>query len=138
MQRIKTLSWWYWLATAILLAFAVDGNEWARQAAIALSIVQLLQFGWIHRQLSAFPVQVRSAYLGLLLLSYLPGGIAILWLQLLGTTAMVTANYCLLARVLSLMPWNRDTPVTPATIIHTIFSAPVTGSVQQKLAKQPS
>lgn len=34
------------------------------------------------------------------------------WVQVIGTTAMVTAGYCLLARLLRLAPFNRTDPLT--------------------------
>lgn len=132
MERTKTVAWWYWLVTVAFLVVAVTGNPLGLYAAVSLCSVQVFHYGVRHRSVAAFPVQVRIAYLGLLLLSQAPGGQIILWVQLLGTTAMVTVNYCLLARVLSLMPWNRDAPLTKDVIISTLFSAPVAGSVQEK------
>lgn len=34
------------------------------------------------------------------------------WIQLIGTSAMVLVGYCLLARILSLMPWNLREPLS--------------------------
>ncbi len=132
MERTKTVAWWYWLVTVAFLAVAVAGNASGLYAAIMLSSVQVVHYLMRDRCIAAFPVQVRVAYLGLLLLSQAPGGQIILWMQLIGTTAMVTVNYCFLARVLSLMPWNRASRITKAAILSTLFSAPVAGSVQEK------
>ena len=133
MKRIKTAGWWYWLVTVVFLFIAVTGNKSGLYAAITLCVIQTLHYLAIHRNPMAFTVQVRVAYLGLLLLSMVPGGQIILWVQLIGTTAMVTVNYCLLARVLSLMPWNRDSAVTMRVIISTLCAAPISGSVQEKV-----
>ena len=132
MDRLKTAAWWYWFLTVVMLTFAVTGFQEAVYAAMALCSWQVIHFRARESSFKAFPVQVRIAYLGLLAISLLPGGFLILWLQLVGTTAMVTVNYCLLARVLSLMPWNRTTPVNFKIIVSTIFSFPVAGSVKEE------
>ncbi len=132
MNRLKTYAWWYWCLTVPALAFAVAQHQSGLFVAIILCVIQIGHFYSRERSVAAFPVQVRVAYLGLLLLSLLPGGLFILWIQLIGTSAMVTINYCLLARVLTLMPWNRNAPLTYASIRDTLFSPPVTGSVHQQ------
>jgi hypothetical protein len=82
-----------------------------------------------ERRLAAFPVQVRLGYLLLLALGTVPYLGFIHWIQLAGTTAVVTVNYCPLARFLSLMPWNRKRPLTAALVWHTVVLPPVAGSV---------
>ena len=37
---------------------------------------------------------------------------------------MVTADYCLLARLTSLLPWNRGERLTWSLVITTLFSGP--------------
>jgi len=44
------------------------------------------------------------------------------WVQLAGTTARVLVGYCLLARTLSLAPWNRRQTVSFALIRRTFLS----------------
>ena len=73
------------------------------------------------------------AYLGLLVLAQWPPFYWVYWLQLAGTTAMVLFSYCLLARVLSLMPWNRHEPFSLKFFVRTFFSAPVRGNILQGL-----
>lgn len=132
MNRLTTSAWWYWLAMVVALAFTLAVDPRGLAIAVGLCLLQILHFGLREGSLTAFPLQVRIAYLMLLLLSLLPGGQFILWIQLIGTTAMVTVNYCLLARVLTLMPWNTDRPVGLKTVIDTLFAAPVAGSVQDR------
>ena len=47
------------------------------------------------------------------------------WIPAVGTAALVLVGYCLMARCLSLMPWNRTGPLTLPTIFRTFFSSPV-------------
>ncbi|MFC1771817.1 hypothetical protein ACFL3A_00535 [Pseudomonadota bacterium] len=131
MKLTKDISWWYWAATVPLLAIGLAGYAPGFIAAAALTAVQIVHFYSREKQLLAFPVQVRIAYLGLLLLAQWPPLYWVYWLQLFGTTAMVLFSYCLLARVLSLMPWNRSEPFSFKLLIRTFISAPVQGNILQ-------
>lgn len=128
----KTIAWWYWLVTVCLLATGLAGVVEGFYFAILFCAWQVVFFYRRESSLSAFPVQVRLAYLGLLLLAQWPLLYMIYWVQLIGTCAMVLVGYCLLARSLALMPWNRSQPLTWTLLTSTLFSPPVTGSVQIK------
>jgi hypothetical protein len=82
---------------------------------------------------SAFPVQVRVGYLGLLLAGQWDPLYFVYWVQLVGTTAMVAFDYCPLARALSLMPWNRQQPLSARLVLRTFLAPPVKGSILQGL-----
>ena len=133
MKFSNNIVWWYWLFTTLLLTGAVAGNALSLQAVIGLNIVQLVHFVLREKSVTAFPVQVRLTYLGLLFLSQAPYMIWILWWQLIGTAAMVLTGYCFLARCMSLMPWNKTEDYSIALIKRTFFSAPVKGNVMQGL-----
>ncbi len=129
MTRLRDIKWWYWLVTAILLVGAVAGHRAAIAAAIALTAVQLVHFAARERAPTAFPVQVRAAYLALLVAGLIPPLGFIHWVQLVGTWAMVLVGYCPLARALSLLPWNRRQPLSAALVRRTFLSPPVRGSI---------
>lgn len=127
----KSVAWWYWLATVLLLGLGLLGGYFAAfYAAIALTAIQAVHFALRDRSLVSFPVQVRVAYLGLLLLALWSPLRFIYIIQLLGTTAMVTVNYCLLARCLSLLPWNRSHSLSWALVRRTFFSPPMPGRIR--------
>lgn len=128
--RNKSLVWWYWLATDLLLVYGLLGGTWGFIPVIALACMQVMHFLLRERRVSAFPVQVRLAYLGLLLFGQWEYGYFMYFIQLAGTTAMVLINYCPLARFLSLMPWNRNQPLTWQLILLTFLTPPVKGSIQ--------
>jgi len=131
MNRIKSIRWQYWAVTDVLLIAAVLGWQPAFAAVIGLNLVQLVHFLAREKRLSAFPVQVRAAYLGLLLAGQWDPLYFIYFIQIAGTTAMVLADYCPLARFLSLMPWNRQGPFTLELLKRTVFSPPVRGNILQ-------
>ena len=133
MKLNKDISWWYWLATVPLLVTGLAGYPEGFIAAVILTAVQVVHFYAREGSQKAFPVQVRIAYLGLLLLAQWQPFYWVYWLQLVGTTAMVLFSYCLLARVLSLMPWNRSESFSLKLLMRTFFSAPVQGNILQGL-----
>jgi hypothetical protein len=74
---------------------------------IILCSIQVLHFLWREGGISVFPVQMRIAYLLLILVGQWDLLTFILWMQALCTTIELLLGCCTLARVLALMPWNR-------------------------------
>ena len=130
--RIRDVKWWYWLATVLLLAAGLSRWPQALYAAMSLTAVQAVHFAWSNRSWAAFPVQVRLAYLAMLAAGLWWPLQVLHWIQLGGTTAMVLFDYCPLARLLSLLPWNRDEPLSLPLVRRRIFSAPQRGSILQQ------
>ncbi len=122
MKTIHDLGWWYWVLTVGLLGAGLFGLSAAIWLAMALCIVQIGHIVRLTRDVIAFPVQVRVAYLGLLFAGLWGPLQWIHWMQLAGTTARVLAGYCLLARALSLAPWNRRQPLTLGLLRRTFLS----------------
>ena len=125
--------WYYWAATTVLLLGVVSGIEHSFQAVVALNVIQVIHFAIREKSVTTFPLQVRTTYLGLLLISQAPYMIWILWWQLIGTAAMVLFKYCFLARLMSLMPWNKSEDYSIALIKRTFLSTPVDGNILQGL-----
>jgi len=128
-------TWWVWLVTAALLAFGLAGRPFAFLAAIILSVAQSIVFVLRERSLISFPVQIRVAYTLLLLVCYIP---VMRWLYVLptaGTFVLVLVGYCPMARILSLLPWNRTAPITLDLVRRTFLSPPVVGNVAQGMPR---
>ncbi|NEZ02566.1 hypothetical protein G4Y73_00210 [Wenzhouxiangella sp. XN201] len=124
------LSWWYWLVTACLLTLGVGGYPLAFPLAIALTLIQLVHYLAREKNFSAFPIQVRAWYLGLLLVA-LPAPLQpVYWIPTIGTWALVLFGYCGMARIISLLPWNRRQPLSMSLVKKTFLSRPVRGSFQ--------
>ncbi len=127
--EIRTASWWYWLATALALGGALVGAAPAGvPLAMALVVVQAIHLGALHGARS-FPVQVRLAYLAMLVAGLAPGLGLVHGLQLAGTAILLTTGYCALARCVSLLPWNRRGPLDLAALRRTFLTPPVQGSI---------
>jgi hypothetical protein len=120
----KDWTWWVWLVTACLLLIGLMGMPEAFFAALLLSIAQSVLFIARERAFGAFPVQLRLAYT-LLLISccFLPIR-WLFWLPTIGTFALVIFGYCLIARMLSLLPCNRTEPITADLVRRTFLSRP--------------
>ncbi|MFZ5551451.1 MAG: hypothetical protein ACOZJX_22340 [Pseudomonadota bacterium] len=133
--RIKRL---YWQVTALLLAAHFAGWAGGLPLAVSLTVWQALHFGAYRRTLRALDVQVRIGYAGLLML----GSLGPLWLihlvQFVGVNAMLVADYCLLARVMVLMPWNRGVPLSAGLVQQALFSPPAPGAIHHRLDLGPA
>ena len=125
--------WWYWAITTGLLVGFLAGFDQCLQAAIALNIVQVLHFIIREQSMIAFPVQVRIAYLGLLFAAQAPYMGWVFWWLLIGTSAMISFGYCFLARLLSLLPWNRQDSYSLEMFKKTFLTPPQKGNMLQGL-----
>ncbi|NCC27040.1 MAG: hypothetical protein EOM22_02520 [Gammaproteobacteria bacterium] len=133
MKQTRDTAWWYWLASAVLLVQALSGCPLGFTPVIVLTLIQTLHVwtregGLDPRGLAAFPVQVRIGYL-----SWLIAGLAdptglMHGIQLAGTSAMVLFGYCPMARMVSLLPWNRRQPLSLRLVARTFLQAPTAGN----------
>lgn len=131
-ERTGDKVWIYWTITNGLLLAHVMGWPFGLTLAIVLNAIQIGHFYSETKSVTSFPVQVRLAYLILLLVALWPPLYWLLYFVILGTTAMVLFDYCFLARFVSVMPWNCRQSYSLALFLKTFVSKPVTGSVQIK------
>jgi hypothetical protein len=117
-------TWWAWTVTAILLTIGLCGYPNAFVAAMVVTACQGIVMMIREKSLSAFPVQIRVAYLVLLGISFVPRMRWLFWVPVVGTFALVIFGYCLMARVLSLLPWNRQGVVSADLLWRTFVSRP--------------
>jgi len=126
----------YWLITDLFLAIGLIAWSPALYAAILVTALHSIYFLVRSTGNNSFPLQVRFVYLGLLILGQLPYCQWINWIQLFGTTALLTVDYCPLARLLSLAPWNRRQPLSWNLFTKAIFTPPVNGSILQVVSPE--
>ena len=67
MTTIHDLGWWYWFLTVGLLGAGLFGWPAGIYLAMVLCAVQVGHVVWLTQDLTAFPVQVRVAYLAILI-----------------------------------------------------------------------
>ena len=134
MIEYKDIGWWYWLVTAGLLTYGVSGNSIGFMLAIGLTIFQLIHFVIREKSITSFPIQVRFWYLILLIVA-LPEPLQLIyWIPTIGTWAQIIFGYCTMARLVSLLPWNRNENISFSLVKKTFLSRPVRGSVKQGFA----
>lgn len=133
MKFKRDMTWWYWLATAILMLGALMGCEHSFAAAVALVAAQAIHFAIRTRRVTSFPVQMRVVYLGLMLLGTVPYMGWLHALMTVGTSVSIIFHYCMLSRTLSLLPWNRSEAMSPDLLKRTYLAKPVYGVVQHGL-----
>jgi hypothetical protein len=136
-RRARTVVWWWWLVTALALGARLSGWSSGLALALALTGIHGLLLAWRARR-PTLAVQVRVAYLGLLLLGSWPPLVALHAAQLAGTLVLLLFDYCPLARLLSLLPWNRQGPLTLARLRVTLLSPPVRGNLLHALDRAAS
>lgn len=128
-MKIGSLSWWIWAILAGLMLWGLTGQMLAREAALALAVLQAIGYLLVHRSLNHFPTQLRSAYFLWMAVSLVPSLAIMYWILAAGTTARVLTGYCAMARLLLLLPWNRSVPLTWSRIKTIAFHPPIQGSV---------
>jgi len=59
-------------------------------------------------------------------------------LHFVGVNAMLVADYCPLARLLVLMPWNRAVSFSPTLLRWAVFSPPAPGAIVDRVSFNPA
>jgi hypothetical protein len=117
-------AWWHWALTIPLLAGHVLGFPWAIEAALLLCAAMTLYYWSRLRRLQPFPVQVRLAFFGWLLIGLFPALHWMHYIALVGMSARVTVGYCLMGRILGLAWGNRTEPLTLSLLRRAFLSPP--------------
>ena len=125
----RRIAWWYWLLAATGLGLGVAGWNPGYGIAIGGTVIHGLHYLGRGYGPDSLPVQVRVAYLGFLVLGLWPPLAPLHWMQMAGTLVLLLLDYCPLARLLALMPWNRRVPLSVALIGKVFLTPPVRGSV---------
>ena len=124
----KRLIWWVWFATWLLLILGLFDRSFYLWVVILSALHAVLFLGLFRFRTSPFPVQVRVAYLLWVAVgTYVPGMIVLMWITTLGLPANLFLNYCPLARLMLLMPWNRTEPLSRDLLRRVFLSPPSTG-----------
>lgn len=111
-------------------------EERSRQLVVIFSAAHALLITFLVRlRVAMFPAQVRIAYFVWVAVgTYVPGMVFLMYISTFGLATNLFVNYCPLARMLYLLPWNREEPFSPGLVIRVFLSPPVTG----KFKPQPS
>jgi hypothetical protein len=128
-------TWWAWSITAFLLTIGLAGLPFAFLAAGAVTGVQTIVMWLREKSWHAFPVQLRVACGILLAICFIPALRWLYWLPTVGTYALLIFGYCLMARLLSLLPWNRTEVLSLDLLLRTFTSRPSLARVATRTEK---
>lgn len=132
--RVKDPGWWYWLATTVALYAGPFWDARGYTAAMAITVVHLTHYVIRERSVTTFPVQVRTGVLVLMLLGMVEPLIFFYWMLAFGGTVQVLFGYCIMARTVSLLPWNLEQAFSLKLVKTTFLTPPTIGSVRQGFA----
>lgn len=125
------LRWGLWAITWLgLLAGCFNPVYWRWVAAFSV-VHALLMLALVGLRPLAFPAQLRLAYAGWVTLgTYAPYSSSMMYITLVGLTANLLIGWCPLARMMYLLPWNRQEPLDLELLSRVFFSGPVAGRFQ--------
>lgn len=125
----------YWSAIAAALVADVIGVKWGDWVALALAIAQCAHFRLLGFRVSSLRLQVRGLFLALLAAGFWAPLAWLHPLQLVGVGILLLFDYCVLARVLALTPWQRREPLSWSLVAWTLFTPPGRGSIVERRAR---
>ena len=124
----RRLKWVLWFVTWIVLLVGLYDRvffEYAVWISVAHAALFLVLFGF---RPMVFPVQLRLLYVAWVALgTFVPQLIVLMYITIVGLPANLFFGYCPLARMMYLLPWNRDEPLTPGLVKHIFLTPPVQG-----------
>ena len=105
--EIKSLEWWFWFVTLIAMIAGLSGIIEGYYLVIFVSVIQFIYFT-TKRSFSAFPTQVRFVYAIFTIIALYDPSTILYWALLVGTVMVTLFDTCFIARVLIMMPWNKN------------------------------
>lgn len=104
---LKSLEWWYWFVALIAMITGLSGVDEGFYVVILVSVIQFVHF-MFSRGFTAFPTQVRFVYGIFVIIALFDPTRIFYWVLLIGTVMVTFFDRCIIARVLILMPWNKN------------------------------
>lgn len=122
----KAVVWGLWFVTWIGLIGGICDRicyEYVVAFSLLHAVLFLVLFGF---RVAPFPVQVRIAYLLWVATgTYVPHMEFLMYITFVGLATNLFLDYCPLARLLYLLPWNRDEALS-ADLVARVFASPPT------------
>lgn len=127
----KSLIWSLWFVTWLGLLGGLFDRVFFEYVVIFSAAHALLFLVLFRFRIAPFPVQVRIAYLVWVAVgTYVPYMVFLMYITLVGVATNLFLGYCPLARLLYLLPWNRDEAFSPGLLGRVFLSPPVAGKFE--------
>ena len=131
----KGLVWGLWFITWVGLIAGVRDPVFFEYVVAFSALHALLFLALFQFRVRPFPVQVRIGYFAWVAVgTYVPYMTVLMYITLVGLATNLFIGYCPLARMMYLLPWNRDEQFSLNLLRRVFFSAPMAG----KFAPRPT
>ena len=129
----KRFVWVLWLITWIGVLAGLFDREFYEYVVIFSAAHALLVLFLLRFRVSAFPAQVRIAYcIWVVVGTYAPYMVILMYITTIGLATNLFANYCPLARMMYLFPWNREETFSLNLVARVFLSPPVAGKFRPR------
>jgi hypothetical protein len=129
----KRFVWVLWLVTWTGVLAGLFDREFYEYVVIFSAAHALLVLFLLRFRVSAFPAQVRIAYcIWVAVGTYVPYMVILMYITTIGLATNLFANYCPLARMMYLFPWNREEPFSLNLVARVFLSPPVAGEFRPR------
>jgi hypothetical protein len=126
--RRKALIWLLWFITWLGLVVGTVYPVYFEYVVMFSAFHAVLFLVFFRFKAKPFPVQVRLAYLLWVAVgTYVPYMVFLMYITLVGLAANLFLGYCPLARMVGLLPWNRQEKLSLDLLRRVFLSAPVSG-----------
>lgn len=126
--RRKKLVWIIWFVTWLGLVAGLFYRVYYEYVVYFTAAHSLLILFLTEFRIRLFPVQVRIAYLIWVAVgTYVPHMLILMYITTIGLATNLFVNYCPLARMMYLMPWNRSEPFSLQLLGRVFLSPPSEG-----------
>lgn len=127
-QRKMRVVWVLWFITWLGLLAGLYNRMFYEWVLVFSALHTVLFLILLKFNLKAFPVQVRIAYfIWVAIGTFAPYMIVLMYITTIGLFTNLFLNYCPLARMMYLMPWNRKEPLSVVLIVRVFLTPPVEG-----------
>ena len=128
-QRVrKTLIWSLWFVTWLGLVIGLFDQVFFQYVVIFSALHAVLFLMLFQFNIRPFPVQVRIAYFAWVAVgTYVPHMVVFMYITFVGLATNLFLGYCPLARMVYLLPWNRNEKFSLNLLRRVVFSPPAPG-----------
>ena len=128
-QRVrKTLIWSLWFVTWLGLVIGLFDQVFFQYVVIFSALHAVLFLILFQFNIRPFPVQVRIAYFAWVAVgTYVPHMVVFMYITFVGLATNLFLGYCPLARMVYLLPWNRNEKFSLDLLRRVVFSSPTSG-----------
>ena len=130
----KLIVWSLWFITLVGLMLGFFYRIFYEYVVVFSLVHTLIFFVLFQNKIKPFTVQLRLVYLAWLIIgTYVPHMAIMMYIATVGLASNLFLNYCPLARMMYLLPWNREEAFSLNLLKRVILTPPVSGRFKPML-----